>query len=58
MYAINNERAAAFAKMLDNCANYDKDVKHTGALDLCNEITKSEDQLEENLEKRICSAFI
>ena len=58
MYAHNNERAAAFGRMLENCANYDKDVRHTGALDLCNEITKSTDQLEETLEKRICSAFI
>ena len=58
MYAHNNERAAAFQKMLENCGNYDKDVKHTGALDLCNEIVKSPEQLEETLEKRICSAFI
>ena len=59
MYARNqNNDAPAFAKMLENCANFDKDVRHTGALDLCNEICKSADQLEENLEKRICSAFI
>jgi len=58
MYAHNNERTAAFSKMLDNCANYDKDVRHTGALDLCNEVSKSVEQLEETLEKRICSAFI
>ena len=47
-----------YDKMLENCANYDKDVRHTGALDLCNEICKSAEQLDENLEKRICSAFI
>jgi hypothetical protein len=41
MYAQNNERTAAFGKMLDNCANFDKDVRHTGALDLCNEVSKS-----------------
>jgi len=58
MYAQNNERTAAFGKMLDNCANFDKDVRHTGALDLCNEVSKSVEQLEETLEKRICSAFI
>lgn len=58
MYAHNNERAAAFNKMLENCKNFDKDVRHTGALDLCNEIMKSQEQLEENLEKRICAAFI
>ena len=58
MYAQNNQKSAAFAKMLENCANYDKDVRHTGALDLCNEITKSAEQLDETLEKRICSAFI
>ena len=44
--------------MLENCGNFDKDVRHTGALDLCNEICKTSDQLEENLEKRICAAFI
>lgn len=54
----NNQRVADFSKMLENCTNYDKDVRHTGALDLCNEICKTSDQLEENLEKRICSAFI
>ena len=53
-----NERQALYGKMLENCSNYDKDVRHTGALDLCNEICKSADQLEETLEKRICSAFI
>ena len=58
MYAQNNERTAVFGKMLDNCANFDKDVRHTGALDLCNEVSKSVEQLEETLEKRICSAFI
>ena len=59
MYARNqNNDAPAFAKMLENCGNFDKDVRHTGALDLCNEICKTSDQLEENLEKRICAAFI
>lgn len=61
MYAQNNaagQRQADFGKMLQNCENYDKDVRHTGALDLCNEINKSADQLEESLEKKICSAFI
>ena len=58
MYAHATERVANFSKMLENCANFDKDVRHTGALDLCNEITKTTDQLEETLEKRICSAFI
>ena len=42
MYARNqNNDGPAFAKMLENCANFDKDVRHTGALDLCNEICKS-----------------
>lgn len=58
MYATQSERTAAFAKMLDNCNNFDKDVRHTGALDLCNEICKSPDQLEETLEKRICQAYM
>lgn len=44
--------------MLDNCANFDKDVRHTGALDLCNMIASSAEQQEENLEKRVCTAFI
>lgn len=42
MYA-NNERSANFNKMLENCKNFDKDVRHTGALDLCNEVQKSAD---------------
>ena len=54
----NNERAANFSKMLQNCEDFDKDVRFTGALDLCNEITKSSEQLEESLEKRVCAAFI
>ena len=59
MYGRNQNNAdPAFAKMLENCGNFDKDVRHTGALDLCNEICKTSDQLEENLEKRICAAFI
>lgn len=44
--------------MLENCKNFDSDVRHTGALDLCNEVVKSLEQLEESLEKKICSAFI
>jgi hypothetical protein len=44
--------------MLENCKHYDPDIRHTGALDLCTEILKSQDQLEESLEKKICSAFI
>ena len=41
MYSTQNERSAAFAKMLENCKNYDKDIRYTGANDLCNEIVKS-----------------
>ena len=58
MYSTQNERSAAFAKMLENCKNYDKDIRYTGANDLCNEIVKSQEPLEESLEKRICSAFV
>jgi hypothetical protein len=58
MYSTQNERSAAFAKMLENCKNYDKDIRYTGANDLCNEIVKSTEPLEESLEKRICSAFV
>lgn len=54
----SSEKAAAFVKMLENCKHYDPDIRHTGALDLCSEILKSPDQLEESLEKKICSAFI
>jgi hypothetical protein len=44
--------------MLENCTNYDPDIRLTGALDLCSAIEKSQDQLEESNEKKICSAFI
>ena len=50
--------AASVAKMLENCANFDPDIKYTGAHDLCNVMIASPDQLEESLEKRICSAFM
>ena len=43
MYSTQNERSAAFAKMLENCKNYDKDIRYTGANDLCNEIVKSQE---------------
>lgn len=39
----SNNDSSAFAKMLENCSNFDKDVRHTGALDLCNEICKTAD---------------
>ena len=54
----NADKAAAFVKMLENCKHYDPDIRHTGALDLCGEIVKSSEPLEESLEKKICSAFI
>jgi hypothetical protein len=44
--------------MLENCKNYDKDYRHTGALDLCNEILNTSDTMDEATEKRICTAFI
>jgi len=44
--------------MLEDCKNYDKDVRETGARDLCNEILKRSEPFEESLEKRICTAFI
>ena len=44
--------------MLKNCENYDKDIRHTGAHDLCNEIIQASGALEEVTEKRICAAFI
>jgi len=47
-----------FAKMLENCENFDNDIRFTGANDLCNEITKATEQIEESLERRICAAFI
>lgn len=51
-------KAQAIAKMLENCKHYDKDYRHTGAHDLCNEILNAPDMLEESVEKRICAAFI
>ena len=36
--ATDSSQAAALAKMLENCNNFDKDVRHTGALDLCHEM--------------------
>lgn len=54
----NQDRAQAFIKMLENCKHFDPDNRYTGALDLCNEIIKSPDQLEESMEKKICAAFI
>ena len=44
--------------MLDDCKNFDSDVRFTGALDLCNEVEKANEPLEENLERRICEAFV
>jgi len=44
--------------MLDNCKHFDKDIRHTGAHDLANEICKATEQFEESLEKRICTAFV
>lgn len=44
--------------MLENCENFDNDIRFTGANDLCNEIMKASDKLEESVERRICSAFI
>jgi hypothetical protein len=54
----SSERAASFVKMLENTKSYDSDIRQTGALDLCNEIIKSPEPLEESLEKKICVAFI
>jgi len=54
----SSDKAAAFVKMLENCKHYDPDNRYTGALDLCNEIIKSPDQLDEAMEKKICAAFI
>lgn len=34
--------------MLENCKHYDKDYRHTGAHDLCNEILNVQDQMEES----------
>ena len=45
-------------QMLENCAHYDKDYRHTGAHDLCNEIERSQEVMDEGIEKRICAAFI
>lgn len=44
--------------MLENCKDYDPDIKYTGAHDLCHVIVTSPEPLEESMEKRICSAFI
>jgi len=44
--------------MLENCENFDNDIRFTGANDLCNEITKATEQIDESLERRICAAFI
>jgi tellurite resistance protein len=54
----SSEKAKAFVTMLENTKHYDPDIRHTGALDLCSEIVKSNEQLEESLEKKICTAFI
>jgi len=51
-------KAQAIAKMIENCGHYDKDYRHTGAHDLCNEIINAPDLMEESVEKRICAAFI
>lgn len=51
-------RAQTIAKLLENCKHYDKDYRHTGAHDLCNEVLNSVDQFEETMEQRICAAFI
>ena len=40
-YRATNIAPNDVQKMLDNCANFDKDVRHTGALDLCNMIASS-----------------
>ena len=40
------------------CKHFDKDNRYMAASDLCAELLKSSAQLEEGMEKRICSAFI
>lgn len=54
----NKSNPQAIAKMLENCKNFDNDIKYTGAHDLCNVITTSTEPLDEATEKRICTAFI
>jgi hypothetical protein len=44
--------------MLENCNHFDKDVRHTGALDLCHAILARETPFDETVEKRFCSCFI
>ena len=44
--------------MLENCKHYDKDYRHTGAHDLCNEVVNFKEAMDESTEKRICAAFI
>ena len=39
--AQHGSNASNFAKMLENCENFDNDIRFTGANDLCNEITKA-----------------
>ena len=55
---MTQNKAQAITKMLENCGHFDKDYRHTGAHDLCNEVLNSPDLLEETLEKKICAAFI
>jgi len=44
--------------MLEDCVHHDPDFKHVAAHDLCQLIEQSQQQLDEGLEKRICSAFM
>lgn len=45
-------------KMLEDCVHFDPDFKHVAAHDLCQLIEQSTTQLDEGIEKRICSAFM
>jgi hypothetical protein len=58
MVQPSQQEAQQLHKMLENCSHFDKDVRHTGALDLCHAILSRPTPFEEAIEKRFCSCFI
>lgn len=48
----------AFAALIEDMGNWDKDKRFMAASDLTNEITTTAMSLDPHLQKRICSAFV
>ena len=50
--------SAEISKMLEDCKNFDPDVRQTGASDLLNAFLRREDSFEEAVERRIIEIWV